>query len=111
DSIMSDQLAGQWYAGLSNLPNIVPEENITAALETIYNFNVMQFADGEYGAVNGMRPDGTIDTSSEQSQEVWVGTAYGVAALMINSGLVEEGWQTAYGLYNGTYNGGFWFRT
>ncbi|MEE6497286.1 hypothetical protein FKM82_002697 [Ascaphus truei] len=51
------------------------------------------------GAVNGMRPDGTIDTSSVQSDEVWIGVVYGLAATMIQEGLVQEGFATAEGCY------------
>lgn len=35
------------------------------------------------GAVNGMRPEGVPDRSSVQSDEVWVGVVYGLAATMI----------------------------
>jgi non-lysosomal glucosylceramidase len=63
------------------------------------------------GAVNGMRLDGTIDGSSEQSAEVWVGTTYALAAFMIGRGLVEEGWSTASGAAAVTYERGLWFRT
>ena len=30
------------------------------------------------GAVNGMRPGGTVDKSCLQSKEVWTGTTYGM---------------------------------
>ena len=43
----------------------------------------MKFADGKCGAVNGMRPDGTIDYTSMQSEEVWTGFTDAVASLMI----------------------------
>lgn len=79
------------------------------------------------GAVNGMRPDGVPDTSSVQSNEVWIGVVYALAATMIQEvsgdaaplgmchllvlcgcadgcspplqGLVEEGFRTAEGCY------------
>lgn len=111
DSIMADQLAGQWYADATGLPPIVPPEHTETALKTIYDFNVRRFADGGMGAVNGMRPDGTVDMSSNQSQEVWTGVTYALAASMLQHGMIEEGWWTAWGVYNMTYNGGFWFRT
>ena len=69
------------------------------------------FADGRMGAVNGMRPDGTVDTSSEQSPEVWIGTVYALAAFMIGRGLVDEGWETGEGAAAVTYERGLWFRT
>jgi len=111
DSIMADQLAGQWYADATGLPPIVPVDHSVSALRTIYEYNVLQFMGGEMGAVNGMRPNGRVDTSGEQSQEVWTGTTYGLAALMHHQGLTEEAWATAWGVYNVTYNRGYWFRT
>ena len=53
------------------------------ALQTIFEFNVQAFAGGAMGAVNGMQPRGVPDTSSIQSDEVWVGVVYGLAATMI----------------------------
>lgn len=44
----------------------------------------MSFAGGQMGAVNGMRPDGVPDHSSIQSDEVWIGVVYGLAATMIH---------------------------
>ena len=59
-----------------------------------------------------MNPDGTIDSSSVQSQEVWVGTSYALSALMIHEGLIKEGLQTAKGIYLTTYRDrGYWSRT
>ncbi len=43
----------------------------------------MSFAGGQMGAVNGMRPEGVPDRSSVQSDEVWIGVVYGLAATMI----------------------------
>jgi non-lysosomal glucosylceramidase len=111
ESIMADQLAGQWYADVTGLGSLLPDERIEAALRTIHARNVRGFAGGRMGAVNGMRPDGRVDESSEQSAEVWVGTAYALAAFMIGRGLVEEGWDTARGVAEVTYTRGLWFRT
>lgn len=36
------------------------------------------------GAVNGMMPDCTVDNYAIQSEEVWTGVVYGLAALMIH---------------------------
>lgn len=44
----------------------------------------MSFAGGQMGAVNGMRPEGVPDCSSVQSDEVWIGVVYGLAATMIH---------------------------
>jgi len=111
DSIMADQLAGQWYADATGLGDLVPADRVATALRTIHDRNVMGFAGGRMGAVNGMRPDGTVDDSSEQSPEVWVGTTYALAAFMIGRGLEAEGWETARGAAAVTYERGLWFRT
>jgi non-lysosomal glucosylceramidase len=111
DSIMADQLAGQWYADATGLGDIVAPERVERALRTIHELNVLGFGGGEMGAVNGVRPDGSVDTSSEQSPEVWVGTTYALAAFMLGRGLADEAWRTAWGAYNVTYNRGLWFRT
>ena len=59
-----------------------------------------------------MRPDGTIDRSDIQSEEMWTGTAYGLASFLLLRGLDEEAWATAYGVYRVTYEtSGLWFRT
>ncbi len=110
-SIMADQLAGQWYADATGLGDLLPSDRVDAALRAIHESNVRQFGGGRMGAVNGMRPNGTVDDSSEQSAEVWVGTTYALAAFMIGRGLVAEGWDTARGAAAVTYERGFWFRT
>lgn len=61
-----------------------PNAHVVSSLKTIYELNVKRFADGQMGAVNGMRPDGSVDTSSVQSDEVWIGVVYGLAATMIH---------------------------
>ena len=112
DSIMADQLAGDWYARACGLPGIVPAERARSALRKVFDFNVMQFAGGRMGAVNGMRPDGRPDRSSLQAQEVWTGVTYGLAAAMLQLGLLDEAWATAQGVYIQTYEElGYWFMT
>lgn len=111
DTIMADQLAGQWYADATGLLPIVPINHIALTLQTIYDRNVRGFEAGSMGAVNGVRPDGSLDTSNLQASEVWTGVSYALAAFMLHRGLTDEGWATAWGVYNVTYNRGYWFRT
>lgn len=94
--------------------------------------NVLGFNGGTMGAVNGIMPNGSPDTFSVQSEEVWTGVTYALAALMIShvsfyyiylvltehtvimfnncyyinfsQGLREEGFKTAKGIYNTVYN-------
>lgn len=114
DDIQADQLAGQWYASMTGLGDLVPRDMQAKALKKIYDFNVMKFANGEMGAVNGMAADGTIIKmkDNQQVQEVWGGTTFALAALMLGDGMKNEAYRTAWGIYNVTYEKkGFWFRT
>lgn len=112
ENVMADQLVGQWYANLTGLGDIVPRPMRQSALRKIYDLNVMKFAGGEIGAVNGIAPDGNLLTGNEQVEEVWAGTAFGLASLMLSEGLREEGYRTAWGVYHVVYERyGFWFRT
>ncbi|KAF3516716.1 hypothetical protein DY000_02060410 [Brassica cretica] len=103
-SILADQLAGQWYARACGLKPIAKEEWIKKALETVYDFNVMKVREGTRGAVNGMLPDGRVDTSTMVSREVWAGTTYSVAACMIQEGLADKGFGTARGIYEAAWS-------
>jgi non-lysosomal glucosylceramidase len=111
DSTMADQLAGQWWADATGLGDLVPPAHVDVALRTVFERNVRGFGNGWMGAVNGTRPDGSVDTSSEQSQEVWVGTSWALAAFMMGRGLVAEGWQTAEGVERVLERRGYRFRT
>lgn len=111
-SVMADQLAGHWYAAACGLPPVVEPAQARSSLQTIFALNVQRFADGRLGAVNGMRPDGRVDASSMQSQEVWTGVTYALAATMLQEGLDAEAWQTARGVVETTYyERGYWFQT
>ncbi|XP_023637502.1 non-lysosomal glucosylceramidase isoform X2 [Capsella rubella] len=103
-SILADQLAGQWYARACGLKPITKDEWIKKALETIYEFNVMKVRGGTRGAVNGMSPDGKVDTNSLVSKEVWAGTTYSVAACMIQEGQRDKGFKTASGIYEAVWS-------
>jgi len=112
DSIMADQLAGEWYARACDLPSIVPLSNAQSSLKTVFEYNVKKFGNGEQGAVNGMRPNGRVDTMCMQSVEVWTGTSYAVAAAMLQSGLEKEAFETARGVIKSTYERfGYQFQT
>lgn len=112
DNIQADQLAGQWYANLTGLGDVVPREMRRKALETIFDFNVKKFAGGTMGAVNGMTPDGRLIQTNDQVHEVWVGTTFAVASEMLAEGMREQAFQTAWGVYHTSYETkGYWFRT
>jgi non-lysosomal glucosylceramidase len=112
ESVQADQLAGQWYANMTGLGDLVPPQMQVAAAKKIYAFNVVKFGDGQMGAANGMSVDGSIIRDNEQALEVWAGTSFGVAALMLSEGMKDEAYRTAWGIYHVIYESkGYWFRT
>ncbi|MGA2427128.1 MAG: non-lysosomal glucosylceramidase [Candidatus Acidiferrum sp.] len=112
DSIQADQLAGQWYANMTGLGDLVPREMQISALKKIFANNVMKFGNGEMGAANGMTANGAIIRDNEQAQEVWVGTSFGLASLLLSEGLKDEAYRTAWGIHHVIYESkGYWFRT
>jgi non-lysosomal glucosylceramidase len=112
DSVMADQFAGQEFTYQCGLEPILDSTRTRTALKTIFEKNVMGVLNGSIGAMNGVRRDGRIDKSSIQSQEVWAGTTYMLAATMITEGLIKEAFRTAEGIYKVTYiNKGYWFST
>jgi len=112
NTVMADQLAGYWFAGACDLPGVVPAQQAQSAYQTIYRQNVTGFMNGEMGAINGTRPDGSIDRSCLQSQEMWIGTSYALAAGMLQAEMLEEAFTTARGAYQAIYRDyGLWFQT
>jgi non-lysosomal glucosylceramidase len=111
ESVMADQLCGLWYADATGLEPFVPADQARSALLTIVERNVRGFMGGRMGAVNGTRPDGSVDISSEQSQEVWPGVTYALAALLLHRGMDAEAWETAEGAVATTHDRGLRFRT
>ncbi|CAN8253546.1 unnamed protein product [Cochlearia groenlandica] len=102
--LVEDMIQFFRYARASGLAPIVDEDKARTALEKVYNFNVMKNKDGKRGAVNGMHPNGKVDTASMQSREIWSGVTYALSATMIQEGLVEMAFQTASGVYEAAWS-------
>jgi non-lysosomal glucosylceramidase len=112
DSIQADQLAGQWYANMTGLGDLYPKQMQLSAAKKIFATNVMKFNNGEMGAANGMTAKGDIIHDNEQAHEVWVGTSFGFAALLLSEGMTKEAYHTAWGIHHVVYETkGYWFRT
>ncbi|HET6178884.1 MAG TPA: non-lysosomal glucosylceramidase [Candidatus Sulfotelmatobacter sp.] len=112
DNIQAEQLAGQWYANMTGLGDLVPQEMQHKALKKVFDYNVMKFGNGDMGAVSGMAADGSVIHSNQQVGEVWTGATFSVAALMLSDGMKTEAYRTAWGVYHVVYETkGYWFRT
>lgn len=117
-AIMSDGLNGQLYCRYG-LADILPAERMREHLRQTFARCVKPFTDftgdgvGDIGAVNCVKEDGGL-IGTLQSDEVWTGATYALAALMYRAGLREEALHTAYGVYYNTYVNpatAFWFNT
>ncbi|KAG0459066.1 hypothetical protein HPP92_022194 [Vanilla planifolia] len=74
----------------------------------------MRVKGGRIGAVNGMHPNGKVDESCMQSREIWTGVTYALAATMILSGMEEQAFTTAEGIFTAGWSEegyGYWFQT
>ena len=111
DSIMSDQLAGNWYSNSCGLRPVVDKQRALSSLRKIYDYNFQKFKSGTLGVVNGMRPSGKVDSSCLQSVEVWTGTCYTLASHMWQMGLKEECMKVVQSTLDATYRLGYGFQT
>lgn len=112
DVVMADQLCGQFYARLLGLEDIVPVEKARSALKTIYDACFLKFHDGQFGAANGVRPDGSpVNPSDTHPLEVWTGINFGLAAFMVQIGMKAEALRLTEAIVRQVYENGLQFRT
>jgi len=116
---MSDGLNGQRYCETFGLPDILPSKRIKSHFKQVYRKCVKPLKDynkdgiGDVGAINGIKEDGTF-LNNNQSDEIWTGSTYLLAASMFHAGLKKEAFKTAFGVYYTTYinnRTAYWFNT
>jgi non-lysosomal glucosylceramidase len=109
---MADQLCGQFYAALLGLPDIVPPDCARSALQTVYDSCFLKFHNGQFGAANGVRPDGTpVNPDHTHPLEVWTGINFGIAAFLMQTDMREEAWRLTEAIVRQIYENGLQFRT
>ncbi|MFN6570920.1 GH116 family glycosyl hydrolase [Dendronalium sp. ChiSLP03b] len=112
DVVMADQLCGQFYARLLGLPDIVPSDRALSALKTVYDACFLKFYDGQFGAANGVRPDGSPENpKATHPLEVWTGINFGLAAFLVQMGMKDEGLKLTQAVVRQIYDNGLQFRT
>jgi non-lysosomal glucosylceramidase len=125
DVVMADQLCGQFYARLLNLPDIVPTGCDRTALRTVYeacfvNFNqwiAQQHSQSgtnptPLGAANGVRPDGSpVNPNDTHPLEIWTGINFGIAAFLLQLEMKDEAFQLTEAVVRQVYDNGLQFRT
>ena len=112
DVVMADQLCGQFYAQLLQLPDVVEPQYVETALNSIYNACFLRFQGGKFGAANGVKPDGTPENAdATHPLEVWTGINFGLAAFMVQMGMKDRGLKLAETVVGQVYDRGLQFRT
>ncbi|GAB1539650.1 GH116 family glycosyl hydrolase [Scytonema sp. NUACC21] len=112
DVVMADQLCGQFYARLLGLPDIVPVDCAFSALKTVYDACFLKFHHGQFGAANGVRPDGSPENpQATHPLEVWTGINFGLAALLVQMGMKDEAFDLTQAVVRQIYDNGLQFRT
>jgi non-lysosomal glucosylceramidase len=112
DVVMADQLCGQFYAQLLGLPPVVEKQYAESALKKVYDACFLKFHDGEFGAANGLKPDGTPEKpDATHPLEVWTGINFGLAAYLLQMGMKEEAFKLTETVVKQVYENGLQFRT
>lgn len=112
DVIMADQLCGQFYAQLLGLVDIVPPDCCDRALRKIYDTCFLKFHNGQFGAANGLLPNGQPENPhATHPLEVWTGINFGLAAFLWQRGMIDEAWRLAEVVVRQIYENGLQFRT
>ncbi|MEB3357247.1 MAG: GH116 family glycosyl hydrolase [Synechococcales bacterium] len=112
DAVMADQLCGQFYARLLGLPDIVPMDCARSALQKIYDACFLKFHDGQFGAANGVRPDGSpVNPNDTHPLEVWTGINFGLAAFLVQMDMRQEALKLTEAVVRQIYENGLQFRT
>ena len=89
ESLMTDQLDGEWFLRMMGIGGNLPDERVNAVLNLIFSNNF----DREQGLVNATVPENkktSVETYKNcQTIAVWTGIGYAFAALALSVGLKE----------------------
>ena len=111
DDVMADQLCGQWYADLLDLPAIDEPEYIEKAYKSVFKYNCMNYFSGERGLVTGITTEGIIP-DEEQTPEIWIAVNYSIASAFLMRGLKKEAMHILKGVHSFIWEKtGLWWTT
>ncbi|MDJ0703896.1 MAG: GH116 family glycosyl hydrolase [Leptolyngbyaceae cyanobacterium MO_188.B28] len=138
DVVMADQLCGQFFARLLDLPDIAPIDCVRASLTKVYDACFIQFnqyasshsqkqtqkfagnqsafravnLEEQIGAANGVRPNGFPENPDDTHQlEIWTGINFGLAAFLTQMGMRKEAMTLTRAVVKQIYEHGLQFRT
>ena len=90
ETLMTDQLDGEWFLRVAGIGGNLPDERVRAVLRAVLEHNF----DSDGGLVNASCPEGRRTTLPShkncQAEANWTGIAYLLASLCLRVGLTEE---------------------
>jgi uncharacterized protein (DUF608 family) len=96
DTILANQLAGQWCTRLHGLPDAFVQSHVATTVATI---EATCMAATEHGALNSLRPNGSRDqTASPHSDGIFTGECLCLAATLVYEGRRSSGEEVAHRL-------------
>lgn len=109
ESLMSDQLDGEWFLRMMGLPGNISDDRVRAVVDFIFSANF----DNEQGLVNATVPENrktTIHTYKNcQAGAVWTGIGYAFSALALSVGLKRISDTVVDSIHNNQFRlGHFW---
>jgi len=88
DTSLTNALCGQWFAYASGLGELLPHDRIESVIDTVLRLNAKATP---YGAVNGVKPDGTVDVSfHDHSAVITIGEVWNFCAMAAFAGRTED---------------------
>jgi uncharacterized protein (DUF608 family) len=97
DTVLTNALCGQWFAYACGLGDILPRDRVLKHIDTVLRLNAKA---SPYGAVNGVKPDGSIDqTFAGHSAVITIGEVWNFCAMAMHAGRGDE----AIALFNSSY--------
>ena len=110
--VMADQLCGDFYARLLDLPPVVSDANSRSTLNAVREACFEAFEGGRLGVANGLRRDGTpLDPNGTHPLEVWTGINFGIASYFRLMGESQTAEAICSAVVEQVYGGGLQFRT
>ena len=109
ESLMSDQLDGEWFLRVAGIGSIFDNEKVASVLKLIFETNF----DSEAGLINASCPEGrntSLHTYKNcQTEAVWTGIGYAFAALALSAGLRDISDTLVESIHNNQMTfGAFW---
>lgn len=109
ESMMTDQLDGEWFLRMSGIGGIFEDNKVANVLSTIFETNF----DAESGLINASCPAGRKTSlftyKNCQAEAVWTGIGYAFAALAMSVGLRETADTIVESIHNNQMRfGAFW---